>query len=146
MDDTQIQDQNKPNSNQDDSNRKVSVNVGGVEGAPVEVSSEVEPVKDLETTGEQVQSSEVQPTVSDDVKPYVKINRDTEVSQAAKDAGVQESIPTHPNYVPPVFSSVEEAEKVSVSSSTDLSIAWIAKEAAKQLKRALRISQPQEAQ
>ena len=136
MDDTQKQDQIKPNP--------VSVPTGSTESEPIVVRSEAEPAKELETTNEQVQSSEVQPTVSDDVKPYIKVNRDTEVSQAAKDAGVQESIPRHPNYKPPVFSSVEEAEKVSVSNPPDLSIAWIAKEATKQLKRALRINQPQE--
>ena len=137
MDDTQKQDQIKPNP--------VSVPTGSTESEPVIVRSESEPTKELETTSEQIQSSEVQPIVGDDVKPYVEINRDTEVSQAAKDAGVQESIPTHPNYKPPVFSSIEEAEKVSESSSPNLSIAWIAKEAAKQLKRALRLNQPQEA-
>ena len=101
MDDTQKQDQIKPDPNQDTSDTwgSVTVPIGSMEGTPVKVTPEINSSKELQEVREHIQPSEQEPQVSEDVKDYIQVKKDfPEIDQTAKQAGVSKSIPDAPDY------------------------------------------------
>lgn len=120
----------------------VSVPVGGSEGAPASVSE-----RNLGSVEEYVQPSESDPVIPEEVaRAGIESVRDhPNLHPDSQAAGVTESNPTsitgNSNYVPPPFTSIEEAENVAKTTKPAFSLAWIAEEVAKKFKR----STPQEA-
>jgi len=111
----------------------ISVPVGGVEGVPVSIEA---PFKAPEASIE-VKPSEVEPVISEEEKEAGVVAHPTQpiLHPDAKAAGIVESIPSHPNFNPPVFKSVQDAEQVANTTPETLSLAWIAEIIAKNLKR-----------
>jgi hypothetical protein len=114
----------------------VSVPVGGVEGAPVNIEAPV----NLPEINVDVTASEAEPVISEAEKEVGVVAHPAmpEIHPDAKEAGVKESLPPIPsprNFTPPVFDSVQAAEQVANTTSPTLSLAWIAKIIAKNFKR-----------
>ena len=117
-----------------------SVTVGGAEGAPVSVGGlegapKIEAAVAPEVSVE-VAPAEKKPELSEEEKEFgVDHSPEPQIPTEARVAGVTESIPSHLDYNPPKYTSVQEAEHVANKTSQAFSLAWISEIVAKNLKR-----------
>lgn len=88
-----------------------------------------------------VESSEQEPILDDDVVDagVENVNSEPQIHYSAQAVGVSKSIPDPKAsiYSPPVFKDAVEADKTADDTSPDKSLAWVAREVAKNLKKTL---------